>query len=294
MGPILLVVVLCVLIVCVIVLSGVLRKRDPQISLAISTRPALKPPRGERLAVVGGLGFVGDEIVKQAEAAGYAVTVVDSRLPRPAQARDSIAYIAADIRAPPEALARELSTAGIVSVIHTAGVIPGAGVTREFLFSVNVEGTRNVHTACRLARVSRLVYTSSATVVKPFGSSPVINADESWPFPARHIDAYTGKWESGLYSCSSPSHDAPVCSGVFPSPFESQSPSMPPKISCSRQTPRGEVAVIATKAAWRCALCAPAASSALRTSLRRSASTETLLCSLERGRRYLTLQMSTA
>ena len=153
---------------------------------------ASSPSAGKRLAVIGGRGFVGRVIVRLAQAAQYSVTVIDTQLPPASEANSSVTYVAADIRDPPSILAEVLR--GVSSVIHTASILPGVGISRSFMFSVNVEGTKNVVEACILAGVERLVYTSSATAVLPRGVSPVLNADESTPFPEQHVDDYTGEF----------------------------------------------------------------------------------------------------
>ena len=54
----------------------------------------------------------------------------------------------------------------------------------------NVEGTRSVLEACRIARVGRLVYTSSPSVVAGIGSGNIEGANESLPYPKRYATAY--------------------------------------------------------------------------------------------------------
>ena len=56
-------------------------------------------------------------------------------------------------------------------VIHTAGLITISGHQEELLFSVNVDGTRNVIELCQQHRVKRLVYVSSthAILIKSVG-----------------------------------------------------------------------------------------------------------------------------
>lgn len=75
-------------------------------------------------------------------------------------------------------------------VIHSASPpIPTSGKGDEaFFFRVNVEGTRNVITACRESGVQALVYTSSASVI--YNGGDLINANESSPYATRHVDPY--------------------------------------------------------------------------------------------------------
>lgn len=148
---------------------------------------ASQPATGPRLAVIGGRGFVGRVIVRQAKGR-YAVTVIDTSVPSQAEADPTVTYVAADVRSP---AALENALRGMQSVIHTASILPGVGISREFMHGINVGGTSNVVAACVAAGVERLVYTSSATVVLPRGLSPMLDVNESAPYPAQHIDDYT-------------------------------------------------------------------------------------------------------
>jgi len=75
-------------------------------------------------------------------------------------------------------------------VIHSASPpIPTSGKgDPAFFFAVNVEGTRNVITACQESGVKGLVYTSSASVV--YNGGDLINANETTPYATIHVDAY--------------------------------------------------------------------------------------------------------
>jgi nucleoside-diphosphate-sugar epimerase len=73
-------------------------------------------------------------------------------------------------------------------VFHAAAKVPDWGPRREF-FRVNVDGTRQVVTACQDAGVERLVYVSSLTVLGlPRRGAAV---DEQSPYDPSRRDAYT-------------------------------------------------------------------------------------------------------
>ena len=57
------------------------------------------------------------------------------------------------------------------------------------MHDVNVKGTQNIIDACASQGVSRLVYTSSASVV--FDGRDLINVNEDAPYAAKPIDYYT-------------------------------------------------------------------------------------------------------
>lgn len=82
-------------------------------------------------------------------------------------------------------------------VFHCATAAPTAAnaANLKLMDAVNVQGTRSVVEACARHGVSRLVYTSSASVV--FDGSPLVKVDESTPYAARHMDYYTGTKAQG-------------------------------------------------------------------------------------------------
>lgn len=82
---------------------------------------ASQPATGPRLAVIVGRGFVGRVIVRQAKGR-YAVTVIDTSVPAQAEADPAVTYVAADVRSP---AALENALRGMLSVIHTASILPG-------------------------------------------------------------------------------------------------------------------------------------------------------------------------
>jgi sterol-4alpha-carboxylate 3-dehydrogenase (decarboxylating) len=76
-----------------------------------------------------------------------------------------------------------------VVVIHSATPpIPTSGKGDSTFFQVNVDGTRNVITACQKSGVQGLVYTSSASVVHDGGD--LINVNENTPYAREHVDPY--------------------------------------------------------------------------------------------------------
>jgi nucleoside-diphosphate-sugar epimerase len=68
---------------------------------------------------------------------------------------------------------------GAQAVVHTAAKA-GVWGTREDYFSANVTGTRNILRACREHRVSRLVFTSTPSVV--FTGGEFRGSDETLPY----------------------------------------------------------------------------------------------------------------
>lgn len=88
-----------------------------------------------------------------------------------------VASICGDIR---DAGALERACKGVDTVFHVAA-LPGVWGRYETYHGVNVEGTRNVISACKASGVSRLIYTSSPSVV--FDGGDMEGVDESVPYP---------------------------------------------------------------------------------------------------------------
>jgi len=166
------------------------RQRVPPLARFDVCEPAALPPPGERVAVVGGRGFLGTYILRALAAAGHAnVTVVDVSLPPPHARDPAVRYVAADVRSQAQ---MERALAGASSVLHVASIIPSVSVSPIFMRSVNVDGVANVVAACRAAGVRRLAYTSSVAVVIPRDARcAVVGADECMPMPREHVDLYT-------------------------------------------------------------------------------------------------------
>jgi dihydroflavonol-4-reductase len=122
----------------------------------------------------GGLGFVGGHVVAALEEAGHEVACdwVD--------VRDAEGLVTA--------------VEGAEAVVHVAAVYSYTAPLTE-MQAVNVEGTRNVISACRAAGVRRLVQTSTAGTCGPVAGRPATEADgpPGWelavPYKRTKLDA---------------------------------------------------------------------------------------------------------
>lgn len=137
--------------------------------------------------VTGAAGHLGNVLVRSLIERGYKVRV----LLQPGESTSSLSGFALEMYVGDVRNEEALVTAfeGVDVVFHLAGIVSILKEQRELLHAVNVEGTRNVISACRRAGVRRLVYTSS---VHAF-SSPRGNAliDESTRIdPALAIGEY--------------------------------------------------------------------------------------------------------
>jgi dihydroflavonol-4-reductase len=129
--------------------------------------------------VTGATGFVGSNVAAALAARGDQVRVLrrdTSRLD--ALEKVPVEYTVGDILAP-DSLATAMQ--GCEVVFHVAAMSQYWRSTRETIYRVNVEGTRNVMQAALTARVERVVHTSSVAALgyPPRGTM----ADESQAFP---------------------------------------------------------------------------------------------------------------
>ncbi len=133
--------------------------------------------------VTGGGGFLGRYIVEQLLGRGDRVGSF-SRQRYPALEALGVECRQGDLRDP--AAVRE-ACRDVDTVFHVAA-LPGIWGPRELFFDINAEGTRNVITACQAEGVTRLIYTSSPSVVHD--GQPHENADESLPYPQTYRAHY--------------------------------------------------------------------------------------------------------
>jgi UDP-N-acetylglucosamine/UDP-N-acetyl-alpha-D-glucosaminouronate 4-epimerase len=129
-------------------------------------------PRGERVLVTGGGGFIGSHVVDALLAAGYEVRVLDNFATGDrrnlAQVGGDVEIVEGDIRSYERAHA---AVRGCEIVFHQAALPSVPRSIEDPLTSneVNVGGTLNVLLAARDAGVRRVVYASSSSV---YGATP--------------------------------------------------------------------------------------------------------------------------
>jgi UDP-glucose 4-epimerase len=120
-----------------------------------------RPPRS--VLITGAAGYIGRLLTASLarDRRGLSrIVASDVREVPGARRLEGVEYLVSDIRDP--GLAPQLTGHGVDTVVHLAAVVtPRPGDTREFLYSVDVEGTRNVLRACVAAGVRKLIITSS-------------------------------------------------------------------------------------------------------------------------------------
>lgn len=133
--------------------------------------------------VTGGGGFLGGAIVRQLLAQGIAVRSF-ARGDYPELAALGVEVLQGDL-ADADAVTR--ACAGCDLVFHVAAR-PGVWGSYQEFFRPNVHGTENIIAACHGHGISRLVYTSSPSVV--FDGRDMEGVDESVPYPTHYHAHY--------------------------------------------------------------------------------------------------------
>lgn len=124
--------------------------------------------------ITGAAGYLGSETIKELSACRElfaAIVAVDVR-ETPADRRlDGITYATQDVRdAGMESIMREHR---IDTVVHLASIVtPGKKSNREFEYSVDVLGTRNVFECCLRAGVKHFIVTSSGAAYGYYADNP--------------------------------------------------------------------------------------------------------------------------
>lgn len=134
--------------------------------------------------VTGGGGFLGGAIVRQLLARGDTVRSV-ARGRYPELERLGVEVVQGDVAVP--AVARK-AVDGCDVVFHVAAKAGIAGRYGDY-WRANVLATLNVIEACKHAGVTRLVHTSSPSIV--FDGSDIAGANESLPYSTHHHSHYS-------------------------------------------------------------------------------------------------------
>ena len=136
------------------------------------------PSAPSRVLVTGGGGFLGSAIIERLVARGDAVRSL-SRNEYPNLANMGVEQIRGDVE---DRQTVEAACRGVELVFHVAAKPPPWGKYRDY-YKTNVIGTQNVIEGCADNKISRLVYTSTPSVV--FDGTDMQGVDESVPYPVR-------------------------------------------------------------------------------------------------------------
>ncbi|GJE93179.1 NAD(P)-binding protein [Phanerochaete sordida] len=138
----------------------------------------------ESYLVIGGSGLLGGHIIdKLLERGETAVATFDIA---PGTTLDKRVRVFVGDVCDRTTLDKVVKECGATCIFHTVALLQGKD--DALVRRVNIEGTRTVISVAEAQRVSRLVYTSSASVV--FAGPDQANVDESAPYPERPFDLY--------------------------------------------------------------------------------------------------------
>lgn len=152
---------------------------------SLETSPRGADSRARPLALVtGGGGFLGGRIVELLVERGWRVRSL-ARGTYPALTTLGVEAHQGDLS---DLQTVQRACAGCEAVFHVAARAGLAGRYRDY-YEPNVTGTENVVAACRAASVTRLVFTSSPSVV--FDGRDQSGIDESVPYPRRFRSHYS-------------------------------------------------------------------------------------------------------
>lgn len=146
-----------------------------------------------KVLVTGSSGYLGGQVVAALAAReGVAVVALDVR--EPAQRLPGVACEVADIRSPEVDAIFHRQRPEVV--VHLASIVtPGRRSNREFEYSVDVEGTRNLLEACVRHGVRRVIVSSSGAAYGYHADNPdwLTEAD-----PVRGNESFAYAWHKRL------------------------------------------------------------------------------------------------
>ncbi len=137
-----------------------------------------------KVLVTGGGGFLGSAIIRRLIDRGDDVRSL-ARNAYSALADMGVDQIQGDI-SNPETVARACDNRDLV--FHVAAKPPPWGKYDDY-YRTNVTGTENIINSCLDQKISRLVYTSTPSVV--FNGKDIEGADESMPYPKKFCTDYS-------------------------------------------------------------------------------------------------------
>jgi UDP-glucose 4-epimerase len=147
----------------------------------------------QRVLVTGSSGYLGRQVVAELAKRKGSVTIALDVL-EPTQRLADVIYEVADIRGKEvDAIIQRHAPA---VVVHLASIVtPGKGSSREFEYSVDVEGTRNLLEACVRHAVRRVIVSSSGAAYGYHADNPPWLTESD---PLRGNQSFAYSWHKRL------------------------------------------------------------------------------------------------
>lgn len=127
-----------------------------------------------KILVTGGCGFIGSNLVNGFADAGHEVTVLDFG-GKPF--RNDVKFLNINICDKQTVID---ACAGMDSIIHNASIVHTKHNKEDIVWAVNYTGSLHIIEACKVHKIPRLVYISSASAV--YEGNDIVNGDETLPY----------------------------------------------------------------------------------------------------------------
>ncbi len=127
-----------------------------------------------KILVTGGCGFIGSNLVNGFADAGHEVTVLDFG-GKPF--RNDVKFLNINICDKQTVID---ACAGMDSIIHNASIVHTKHNKEDIVWAVNHTGSLHIIEACKVHKIPRLVYISSASAV--YEGNDIVNGDETLPY----------------------------------------------------------------------------------------------------------------
>ncbi|MCG8669155.1 MAG: NAD-dependent epimerase/dehydratase family protein, partial [Pseudomonadales bacterium] len=128
----------------------------------------------KKVLVTGGCGFIGGNIVNGFADQGCDVTVLDLG-GKPF--RDDVTFLNVDIC---DTKAVVEACKGMDTIVHNASIVHTKHSKEDIVWAVNYDGSKNIIEACKIHKIPKLVYISSASAV--YEGNDIENGDETLPY----------------------------------------------------------------------------------------------------------------
>jgi nucleoside-diphosphate-sugar epimerase len=123
--------------------------------------------------ITGGSGFLGINLARHLHKRGYKIRIIDRADFDYEDMKDCVAFVKGDIRNK-EALREAMQDTDVV--VHTAAALPL--YSKEDIFSIDIDGTRNVLEVAKEFNITRVVHVSSTAVYGIPDHHPLYEDDE--------------------------------------------------------------------------------------------------------------------